>query len=193
MHTAVAGFLVGTYLAIQHTLKPAALVPMYPAGMLGAPTAVSVAPGADKLTVSFTADALLLDTDTFAYKISALGATTVAVGDANGYLVPRWVGREFHAVPRLTISREAHNFGNTHIRLLLPRPSVCTERASQRTLPQPVKSPSPLHWALSGSSRLLPAGKRCVFAAEKAVVESAFESGVHDLRCNAMCDLGGLW
>ncbi len=57
--------------------------------MLGAPTAVSVAPGADKLTVSFTADALLLDTDTFAYKIYALGATPVAVGDANGYLVPR--------------------------------------------------------------------------------------------------------
>lgn len=60
--------------------------------MLGKPTAVSVAPGADKLTVTFTAGALLLNTDTFAYKLNSLGATPQPVGDASGYLVPRWAG-----------------------------------------------------------------------------------------------------
>lgn len=57
--------------------------------MPGAPTAVSLTSGATKMTVSFRAAALLMEADTFAYNIFALGATSTAVGDPNGYVVPR--------------------------------------------------------------------------------------------------------
>lgn len=61
--------------------------------MPGAPTVVSLASGAESLTVTFTADASLLEVDTFAYKLYALGDTIKAVGNPDGYVVPRQAAR----------------------------------------------------------------------------------------------------
>ena len=60
-----------------------------PAGIPTAPATATLTPGATSLRVTFTGPALITSTDTFAYKLYTLGATPQAVGDANGYVVPR--------------------------------------------------------------------------------------------------------